>query len=137
MRIVIIILLSLIFFQCKPSKPDAAIEEVKLPEDFAAFYNNFHTDSTYQINHITFPLEGVQNANEGKIDILLPIKWEREDWVLHKAFNDHNGTFTRTYELAGPIIIEKISDANNFFAMERRFAKLSGEWHLIYYGLKK
>ena len=126
----------LAFIQCKSPKNDQA-ENLSLPEDFRAFYNQFHTDSLFQLEHITFPLDGVEKANDGPVDILLPIKWKKEDWVLHKPFNDHNGSFERSYSIVGPVIIENISDKNDFFAMERRFALIDNEWHLIFYGHKK
>ena len=112
-------------------------ETQNLPEDFRSFYNQFHTDSIFQIQHITFPLDGVEKANDGPGDILVTIKWQQNNWELHKPFNDHNGTFDRSYTIVGPIIIEEINDRNNYFSMERRFARIDGEYHLIYYGLKK
>jgi len=30
-----------------------------LPDDFKKFYEKFHTDSSYQMKHIIFPLEGI------------------------------------------------------------------------------
>ena len=121
-------------WNCKPS-PEKTLEN-PLPEDFLVFFDRFHTDSLYQMQHITFPLEGERKASGSQIDIMLPYTWEQEEWVMHKPFQDFGGTFDRSYEALGPVIIEKIQDRNGFFRMERRFARISHEWHLIYYGLK-
>jgi len=133
--LLVLSLSTFLFLSCKPSIKQ--IENESLPEDFVEFFNLFHTDSLYQLEHISFPLEGVQKANDGPGDILVPINWEKNSWIMHKAFNSHNGSFERTFKIVGPIIIEEINDKNQFFSMERRFAKIRSEWHLIYYGLKK
>ena len=122
-----------LFFQCKPAEKSSP--ELNLPADFETFFERFHSDSLYQIQHITFPLKGQRKTRGGELDMMLPVTWQQEDWVMHKPFNDHGGTFTRTYYPVGPVIIEKIQDQNQFFSMERRFVKIDGEWYLIYYGL--
>ena len=47
--------------------------------------------------------------------------------------NDHNGTFERTFTNLEGIVTEKISARDGLFTMEKRYAKLDGIWHLIYY----
>ena len=137
MRIIpFIVLFSIAFYQCKPEMKKIDSQAV-LPEDFEIFYIQFHTDSIFQMEHIAFPLEGLKKANEGGPgDILIPIHWQKDDWVIHKPFNDFDGSFNRTFHQVGPIIIQNISDNNQLFSMERRFAQLGEEWNLIYYGLK-
>lgn len=119
---------------CTPrtNTASASIEETGLvnSEEFMQFYNRFHTDSLYQINHIVFPLEGhVYNEDNEKEKI----SWSVENWKLHKAFDDMGGTFTRSYSEFGGIISEKILDDKSISSMERRFSKIQNEWHLIYY----
>lgn len=102
----------------------------ELPSDFIEFYDKFHSDSTYQISRIVFPLEG-QKYNEDNLaerEI-----WTSSNWIIHKNFDDLGGTFTRTYTEFGGIISEKISDDKNISSMERRFSKIQGKWHLIFY----
>ena len=137
MRLLVILIFSfLLFTQCKSPDNKETVTQ-SLPEDFRSFYNQFHTDSVFQIQHITFPLDGIKKANDGPADILVAIKWQKNGWDLHKPFNDHNGTFERRFSIVGLIIIENINDRNNYFSMERRFALIDGEWHLIFYGLKR
>ena len=128
--------IGLIFlFQCK--QPQEAVPEssASLPEDFELFFEKFHVDSLFQVQHIQFPLDGARKATASNLDLMIPVKWDRESWIMHKPFNDHNGTFTRTFYHVGPVVIEKISDKNQFFSMERRFARLDNDWNLIYYSV--
>ena len=106
-----------------------------LPADFESFYNTFHSDSLFQIDHINFPLDGATKAKGNNIDMMIPVKWEKADWIMHKPFNDHNNTFVRKFYMIGPVVVEKISDQNQFFSMERRFNKFDNEWFLIYYAV--
>jgi len=98
--------------------------------EFEEFYENFHADSLYQVNHIIFPLEGRTYDEDNN-----PVKmlWTVDNWVLHRNFDDMGGTWTRSYSEFGGIVSEKISDDRNISNMERRFSKIQDEWHLIYY----
>lgn len=133
-----ILYFSLIFLMasCKPKDNGLAKEETPLFEtkEFLDFYEKFSTDSVYQLEHVVFPLEGIrapQNAND---TLGLAYKWQREDWKIHGKFDDANGTFSKEMmDLAGKMVIEIISDESGLFSMERRFAKLSDGWNLIYY----
>ena len=118
---------------CKPKSADPEMRE--LPEEFYSFYIQFHADSLFQMQHISFPLEGTRKAGEGSINLMIPHSWQKEEWILHKTFNDYNGSFKREFFQVGPVIIEKIADKNEFFKMERRFAKFDKEWQLIFYSV--
>lgn len=103
--------------------------------EFLEFYDRFGKDSVFQMDHITFPLEGERRL-EDSTDVVSPdFRWQREDWILHKPYDDMNETFLRSWaDIAGAIVVERIADNSGQYTMERRFAKLSnGEWHLIYY----
>lgn len=123
-------------FSCKPKNSEETTEATPLYEtkDFLDFYEKFSTDSVYQLGHVVFPLEGVrapQNAND---TLGLTYQWQREDWKIHGTFDDADGTFSKEMiDLAGKMVIEIISDESGLFSMERRFAKLSDGWNLIYY----
>ena len=124
---------------CK-SKADSepiAVEEGPQPfenEEFVSFYNTFSSDSLYQLDHIAFPLEGMRPMADS-LDIVPPdFRWTKDTWKIHKAFDDGNKSFVRQI-INGPggVIIENISDVSGQYTMERRFAKLSSGWNLIYY----
>lgn len=96
---------------------------VEIPEDFPDFYNKFHLDAQFQIDHISFPLEEKNDST----------KWEKEDWVIHQPFDDQSGEFQRDFTNFGGMITETIKEKNGLFYIVRRYTKLAGEWTLIYY----
>lgn len=102
-----------------------------IPDDFLEFYNRFHEDSIYQLDHISFPLKGFKVIEEvGGGETYTYVK---EEWVSHKPFDDMGGTFNRSFEEFGGIVAETIVANGGQFRSVRRFAKLSGEWNLIFY----
>lgn len=116
-----------------PDKPEqTTIHQASLPEDFHEFYDQFHTDSIFQLERIIFPLKGLASSTD-TTQIAEEVSWQRRNWILHKPFDNHNGTFERVFTNIGGIISEQISASNGLFTLEKRYAKLSGEWHLIYY----
>jgi hypothetical protein len=102
-------------------------------EEFKAFYDRFGKDSIFQLAHTVFPLEGMRRPLDS-LDIPEPLfRWQQENWVMHKAYNDMDGTFSREFIDLGGLVIERISDESGRYTMERRFGKLADGWHLIYY----
>lgn len=113
----------------------ASADSLKLPDDFVAFYDRFHTDSQYQMDHITFPLEGLPNST-GDGDTLLTERffWQRDDWQRHNHFTDPSGQFEHWYEVLNERIIEHwVQMKGTNLVLRRRFAKLDEDWYLIYY----
>lgn len=126
-------MLMLLFFACK-DKPAADESMVDLPEDFKEFYYKFHTDSAFQMESIVFPLEGKPSGlSEDEIRYAGGFKWQKDVWKLHKPFDNEDNEFVREYELFGDMVIEVIKVRGSSIGMERRFAKISDEWTLIYY----
>lgn len=139
-------MLPLLFDNCKrDSKPPEIEDETTtdtdtttvdtLPADFVAFYDRFHTDSQYQMDHIIFPLEGLPNSGIGA-DTVIPERyfWQRENWKLHNHFTDPSGQFDHWFLVKDPRIIEHyINMTGTNLMMLRRFAKLDEDWYLIYY----
>ncbi|MBK6362385.1 MAG: hypothetical protein IPG18_03460 [Saprospiraceae bacterium] len=123
-----------IFVSCKDKKGNDEKEETPLYEtaEFKEFYNKFSTDSAFQMDHVVFPLDGMKAPENDTMAV--KHQWQREDWKIHTTFDDANGTFSvEMLDLAGKMVIEIISDESGLFSMERRFAKLSDGWNLIYY----
>lgn len=111
--------------------PEKAEEESFLfSEEFENFYDKFHSDAFYQLEHISFPLEGNSYTEDSEVEMT---KWTKSNWKIHKPFDDLGGTFQRSFSSFGDIVTEVISDQNKISSMERRFAKVQGEWNLIYY----
>lgn len=106
-----------------------------LPDDFVEFYNAFHTDSQYQMDHIIFPLEGLPHA-ETTSDTVTTQRffWQRDDWKKHNHFTDPSGQFDHWYEVLNDRIIEHwVQMKGTNMVIHRRFAKLDDGWYLIYY----
>ncbi len=79
-----------------------ALQKDKSVEDFAVFYENFFSDSTFQISRILFPLEGWHYSDEplihetenyiwkGGIEYLKPAGWKV---ILYPTLQNYNSTF--------------------------------------------
>lgn len=126
MRLTIIILSLMFFMACKNDKKiTQAAPEVSadLPASFMDFYERFHKDSVFQMQHIVFPL----SEREDKA------KWTRNEWQMHKGFDNFNGGFERDFVNFNGIITETIREKNNTFIIQRRFAPSGESYNLIYY----
>ncbi len=118
----------------KTNTTDATEEVVKeLPEDFVSFYSQFLSDSLFQIDHILFPLEGIPD-NAQSVDADGSFRWQLDNWKMHKPIPESISEFRTEFNVLGPgIILERVVHQTDQYAMLRRFAKLGGEWTLIYY----
>lgn len=140
MPIWILLIFSLISCKNKSEEAPKLVEDNQtasfeaLPEDFKAFFDKFHSDSIYQINHIVFPLQGLPAEADSSLVAAGSFYFPKEGWVLHKPFNNQDGAFKRTFDTLGDnIIFENITISNETFGMQRRFAKMDTAWYLIYY----
>ncbi len=111
---------------------EESVSENSLPSDFHRFYDRFHTDSLFQMSRVVFPLSGVVQEGDTVLTLVAK-KWLKEDWKMHKSFNNHGGTFERTFTNTGGIVIETIVGNGGMFSLEKRYSKLAGDWHLIWY----
>lgn len=113
-------------------RPTAAFTatEQELPADFLQFYERFHLDTAYQMQHITFPLAGVPDNRP----FAEQFRWERTDWIPHRPFDlDASNMERRFSRLDAQTIQEVLLHPQERAGMLRRFAKLDDEWYLIYY----
>ena len=134
-----IILFLLLCVGCQSSNDGerAQLEEKpsleELPIDFIQFYQRFHDDSLFQVARIQFPLSGLP-SNDVEISAGTDFKWERKSWRMHKPMDPKLSGYQKTFsKFEDGVIIENISHNQVDVAMERRFAKLGGQWTLIYY----
>ncbi len=130
---VMILLCMVLYLGCGPEtaeKDDPVQTEVS---DFEDFYDRFHEDSAFQMAHIAFPLEGIP-AHADQVEDLSSYRWQSETWVLHKKLPDSLTGYDRELTRFGEdIIIEKIVQRDTRIGLERRFARISDDWMLIYY----
>lgn len=111
---------------------EPTVGETTLPDDFYAFYDQFHVDSTYQWDHISFPLTGIGMKRDTS-NTVIQKTWTAAQWDRHGPFNSQDGLFTRTFTNINGLITEVQSARGGMFTLEKRYAKLAGKWHLIYY----
>ena len=107
----------------------------ELPRDFLDFYDKFHADSAYQVDHITWPLRGIPRIKDQSIEDLENFHWKKENWELHQKPHFNNKDYVVKFDLSVPnIITEHIIMNKSNLRMMRRFARSNkGEWFLIFY----
>ncbi|MEM7572500.1 MAG: hypothetical protein AAF433_06350 [Bacteroidota bacterium] len=104
-----------------------------LPADFISFYEQFHADSAYQMAHIQWPLPGIPSNDSLRVP---GFTFQTESWKLHRQFDPETSGYTSSFQpLTEDMIIERISDDQNRYGLERRWLRnsQSDEWELIYY----
>jgi len=140
MRNFFLYLFILIGLSCN-SSADTKEETTVLEEDaltttmdeFETFYQKFHTDSIFQKEHILFPLKGLPTNADSAILKSGDFYWQEEDWVTQHLVDPSSGFTPTVLPIDSALIIERIMYKDKQYAMERRFAKMNGEWKLIYY----
>ncbi|MFN0036648.1 MAG: DUF4348 domain-containing protein [Saprospiraceae bacterium] len=134
-----LLLFSLIslFSNCKnkPQTLQQAKAEGDLPKDFHEFYQKFHTDSSYQMAHIEWPLKGETGVSEDSMAKLQLTEWNPETWHLMHLPDTSMSTLKRGFEMVGEVlVIERMSYPMVGFGYERQFYKEEdGQWRLIFY----
>lgn len=108
-----------------------------MPEGFLVFYEKFHRDSLFQLDHIQWPLQGeafspVLEAGKSNKEMR---QWTRDSWVMHHPLDLGPSNLARTWMPVGSgMVVERVCEKISKLCLERRFAKnTSGEWELIYY----
>ena len=102
--------------------------------DFFNFYQSFHMDSAYQMDHIIFPLQGLPADADSLTIAHNNFTWEQETWRLHYPIDFETSDFTRQITpLSDDIVVELIVHRSGQAGMMRRFAKMGDDWYLIYF----
>ena len=134
------LLFLLTFFACKNKQPAPETlaatdsEASALPEGFSDFYQKFHNDSLFQVEHIVFPLEGLPNNADSATVAAKTFRWMPETWRMQRQFDFQVSEYKREIvPLTETIVMERILHQSGDFGMIRRFAIVGGDWHLIYY----
>lgn len=120
-------------------RQNAAPSTDDLPDDFKVFYQQFHSDSIYQMEHIVFPLEGLPDRADSLTIAKGDFRWSKEEWRMQKAVDfDLSDYKRRIVPVNDVMIVEYILHNSGQLGMERRFAKFGDQWNLIYYsGINK
>ncbi len=109
------------------------LKQGKLPERFNEFYQKFHSDSTFQIQSIIFPLDGKpENVDENYVEG--SFKWNATNWEIHKKIDNKDNQMKHTFiTLNEHFVTEKVVYKQTGYGIERRFAKVGNRWMLVYY----
>lgn len=133
---------SILFVFCKNRSTEnttttQAEQAVILENDFVDFYKRFHEDSLFQVAHIQWPLAGkeIERGADGALQLAAGLGWRPETWAFQRLPALNTGEFVRDFEPMGSdLMIEKITTTGDVkYMILRRWAKLSGEWRLIFY----
>jgi hypothetical protein len=126
------LILALLLLSCKRQEPALKKEEVAgLPPDFVTFYEKFHSDSLYQMAHISFPLEGYPSAPDSAT-LANKFHWTADKWMMHRTFPD--SLYNRKFDMPmQSVVTEWIMQKNVPYGTYRRFLKRGDSWSLIFY----
>lgn len=103
-------------------------------DDFQAFYMRFHNDEDFQLAHIPFPIKGAPDNAANKPEYDENFTWTRDNWVINKPVDLEKTQFRRELQaVSDELVIEKLIHESGSYSMVRRFAKMEGQWMLIYY----
>jgi hypothetical protein len=130
MRNTLVSLTLLIILGCKPEAKKSETGEVS---DFTAFYERFHQDSAFQMEHILFPLQGLPSSADSAQLLDRNFRWQAEDWAIHRPIPANSDFSSKLLPVDEALVIEQIIHNSGDYAIERRFAKMNDEWLLIYY----
>ena len=131
-----ILLLAMAFFSaCRPGTTENVNTRPGIDmTDFFNFYQSFHMDSAYQMDHIIFPLQGLPADADSLTIAQNNFTWEQETWRLHYPIDFETSDFTRQITpLSDDIVVELIVHRSGQAGMMRRFAKMGDDWYLIYF----
>ncbi len=124
-------------FSCGGNRAEtSSVEEPEVSGDdsFEEFYKRFHKDSAFQMEHITFPLQGLPMMADSFLINYGTFFYEKEGWkILQEVDWDTAQNFVRTLEYTGLDIINEFICTHDNFCIARRFAKLHDGWYLVYY----
>lgn len=131
--LIFILFLGLIL-SCKNKKTEISKSESEgLPADFVEFYDKFHSDSVFQIEHCLFPMEGLPDQADSTLNSA-DFRWTADNWRTHKHIDEKESGMTRRFlKISDKMITETLLNEQQGIGMERRFAKFGDDWNLIYY----
>lgn len=100
-------------------------------EKFCEFFSNFHSDSVYQMDHILFPISGINTDSMNFDDTIY--YWEKEHWELHVNKDIDTSLFEWKLTLGISVAEELIISKTPGIIISRKFIKKEDEWFLYEY----
>lgn len=129
MKTYLFLLPFLLCFACSNSVTEDATQvetTTEIPADFQDFYQQFHTDSVFQMAHIQFPLQSP--TGEGTT-----IRIDADQWTIQRGIQPASGYTSHFTALTDDLIIEEIINPKDKTGLVRRFLRDGDSWKLIYY----
>lgn len=136
MRLYLLLVLFIMTLSCRvfreknKAAAPATVTTKETVESFDNFNAQFHSDSSFQLSRIAFPIGG-QFVDGSK-----HYKWTAKNWKLMKQpvsakvnTTEYKHSLTRTESL----VVEKFWIENSGFMIERRFERKDGKWYLTYF----
>lgn len=137
-----LLLMSSVLIACGRTNKQPAITTIQAPpnvastihtagmESFDNFNNQFHSDSSFQLSRIAFPIGGqVVNDTENST-------WNKRNWEFLKtpvSLNVDTTECRHSLVMTDTLVTEKFWIDQSGFKVERRFKLRDGKWFLVYY----
>lgn len=137
--VLFLLLLGTIIASCKQDKKTTQTSTseaeiiTELPEDFTVFLDKFLSDSIFQIEHISFPLEGLP-ADADSMTIVNGYTFKRDEWRAHKPLDEEDDYFQQSFRvISKDLVFEYIQSSDKAFFLERRYIRHTDGWKLVYF----
>lgn len=98
-------------------------------EAFYPFYEQFMSDSSFQLNRIRFPLPGQKFTAEVEDSTY---RWHQEDWLLLSEPDIDPTYFTRNLYVSDTLATDEISGNDTGFYFKMVYRPVKRKWHLVY-----
>lgn len=116
-------IMGLLSIGCRSTKNQTA------SEDFYEFYDRFLSDSTFQMERVRFPLQGLRFGESEDSTYT----WTREDWIMLKEPQLEGTDFERNLQVMGDTLAtDEISMENSGFYFKMVYEPVRRKWHLVY-----
>lgn len=98
-------------------------------EDFYEFYDRFLSDSTFQMERVQFPLQGLKFGESEDTTYT----WTRENWVMLQEPQLEGTDFERNLQVKGDTLAtDEIMMENSGFYFKMVYEPVRRKWHLVY-----
>lgn len=112
----------------KRTTPTEATRTEPTAEEFSTFYNQFLTDSTFQMQRIRFPLTGVKMTAETEDSTY---QWTKGQWVMLQKPQLDPTQFTRNLMVTDTLAVDEIKSANTGFYFKMTYRPIDRKWYLV------
>ena len=104
-----------------------------LKSSFSSFYKKFLSDSSFQMTRINFPLDGENVYGYGENDVLY---WTKDNWIkyggVRNIYEIDKSRYSVEINESEHEVIHYYFIENSGFSIEYKYAKIKGEWFLVY-----